>query len=149
MLSPSGPLSSPRYARKEHEICRYSGTNSCAQALEGKDVKDLLLNVGSGGGAAAPAAGGAAGGEAAAAEEKPAEEEEGMEHPYYPRCFLYRNTDILYSQGGVRRGYGLRSLRLECLRIQSPFNLNCITTVRSPSKEYLGGRGIVLDKKIL
>ncbi|GAB7342170.1 hypothetical protein MBLNU457_g0427t1 [Dothideomycetes sp. NU457] len=46
-----------------------------AKALEGKDVKDLLLNVGSGGGAAAaaPAAGGAAaGGDAAAAEEAPA-----------------------------------------------------------------------------
>ncbi|KAH8924050.1 ribosomal protein 60S [Atractiella rhizophila] len=40
-----------------------------AKALAGKDVKDLLLNVGSGGGAAAPvAAGGAAAGGAAAAE---------------------------------------------------------------------------------
>lgn len=53
-----------------------------AQALEGKDVKDLLLNVGSGGGAApaaAPAggAGGAAGSapEAAKEEEKPEEKE--------------------------------------------------------------------------
>jgi hypothetical protein len=48
------------------------------QALEGKDVKDLLLNVGSGGGAAPAAggAGGAAGGEAAA-EEKAEEKEEG------------------------------------------------------------------------
>merc|ERR1711964_943484 len=44
-------------------------TSLFAKALEGKDVKDLLLNVGSGGGAAAaPAAGGAAGGEAAAEE---------------------------------------------------------------------------------
>ncbi|KAL9071795.1 MAG: hypothetical protein Q9157_005338 [Trypethelium eluteriae] len=52
-------------------------------ALEGKDVKDLLLNVGSGGGAAAaPAAGGAAaaaGGDAAAAEEKKEEKEEEKE----------------------------------------------------------------------
>nr|POF10123.1 60s acidic ribosomal protein p1 [Quercus suber] len=54
-----------------------------AKALEGKDVKDLLLNVGSGGGAAAaPAAGGAAaaggdaGGAAEAAEEKKEEEKE-------------------------------------------------------------------------
>ncbi|BGP13664.1 hypothetical protein JCM10213_002232 [Rhodosporidiobolus nylandii] len=49
-----------------------------AKALEGKDVKELLTNVGSGGGAAAPvAAGGAAGGEAAAeaAPEKAKEEE--------------------------------------------------------------------------
>jgi large subunit ribosomal protein LP1 len=48
------------------------------QALEGKDVKDLLLNVGSGGGAAAaPTAGGAAAGGDAAAEE--AKEEEKVE----------------------------------------------------------------------
>jgi hypothetical protein len=52
------------------------------QALEGKDVKDLLLNVGSGGGAAAAAPGGgaAAGGAGGAAEETKEEEkkEEGM-----------------------------------------------------------------------
>ena len=47
-------------------------TSLFAKALEGKDVKDLLLNVGSGG-AAAPAAGGAAAG-GAAAEDAPAEE---------------------------------------------------------------------------
>ncbi|EQB58742.1 60s Acidic ribosomal protein [Colletotrichum gloeosporioides Cg-14] len=48
-----------------------------AKALEGKDVKDLLSNVGSGGGAAPAAAGAAAGGAAteAAAEEAPKEEE--------------------------------------------------------------------------
>ncbi|PGH00253.1 60S acidic ribosomal protein P1 [Helicocarpus griseus UAMH5409] len=55
-------------------------TSLFAKALEGKDVKDLLLNIGSGAGAA-PAAGGAApaGGEAAAeekAEEKKEEEKE-------------------------------------------------------------------------
>jgi len=52
-------------------------TSLFAKALDGKDVKDLLLNVGSGGGAAAaPAAGaGGAGGDAPAAEEKPKEEE--------------------------------------------------------------------------
>ena len=57
------------------------------QALEGKDVKDLLLNVGSGGGAAAaPAAGGAAaGGDGAAAEEKAEEKEEGKGHNYTDR----------------------------------------------------------------
>lgn len=46
------------------------------QALEGKDVKDLLVNVGSGGGAAPAAAGGAAAGGAAeeAAAEAPKEE---------------------------------------------------------------------------
>jgi len=53
-----------------------------AKALEGKDVKDILSNVGSGGGAAAPAAGGAAaaaGGAAAAEEEKVEEKEEEKE----------------------------------------------------------------------
>ncbi|RMZ66168.1 60S acidic ribosomal P1 [Pyrenophora seminiperda CCB06] len=57
-------------------------TSLFAKALEGKDVKDLLLNVGSGGGAA-PAAGGASGGasggaeaDAPAAEEKKEEEKE-------------------------------------------------------------------------
>ncbi|CAC9893200.1 unnamed protein product [Aureobasidium pullulans] len=40
---------------------------------KGKDVKELLLNVGSGSGAAAPAAGGAAA-SGAAAEDAPAEE---------------------------------------------------------------------------
>ncbi|KAI0319729.1 60s acidic ribosomal protein-domain-containing protein [Amylostereum chailletii] len=48
-----------------------------AKALEGKDVKDLLSNVGAGGGAPAVGAGPvAAGGAAAAAEAVPAEEEE-------------------------------------------------------------------------
>merc|ERR1711964_58679 len=55
-------------------------TSLFAKALEGKDVKDLLLNVGScGGAAAAPAAGGAAGGEAAAEETKEEEKEEAKE----------------------------------------------------------------------
>lgn len=50
------------------------------QALEGKDVKELLSAVGSGGGAAAPAAGGAAaaaGGAAAEEEKKEEAKEEG------------------------------------------------------------------------
>ncbi|KAF2765711.1 ribosomal protein 60S [Teratosphaeria nubilosa] len=51
-----------------------------AKALEGKDVKDLLLNVGSGGGAAAaPAAGGSAAAGGAAAEAAPAAEEKKEE----------------------------------------------------------------------
>ncbi|TAQ91432.1 hypothetical protein B7494_g212 [Chlorociboria aeruginascens] len=50
-------------------------TSLFAKALEGKDVKDLLLNVGSGGGAAAaPSAGAAAAGGAAPAEEEAKEE---------------------------------------------------------------------------
>ncbi|OAA67304.1 60S acidic ribosomal protein P1 [Niveomyces insectorum RCEF 264] len=50
-----------------------------AKALEGKDVKDLLSNVGSGGGAAAPAAGGAGGAAAAAEETKEEAKEEEKE----------------------------------------------------------------------
>ncbi|KAM5464467.1 60S acidic ribosomal protein P1 [Microsporum audouinii] len=55
-------------------------TSLFAKALDGKNLKDLLVNVGSGGGAApaggAPAAGGAATTEAAPAEEEKAEEAE-------------------------------------------------------------------------
>ncbi|KAK6839781.1 ribosomal protein 60S [Apiospora arundinis] len=59
-------------------------TSLFAKALEGKDIKELLSNIGSGGGAAAgPAAGGpaAAGGaaEEAKAEEKEEEKEESDE----------------------------------------------------------------------
>jgi len=56
-------------------------TSLFAKALEGKDVKDLLLNVGSGGGAPAAVAttGGAAGDSAPAEQEKPAEQEEEKE----------------------------------------------------------------------
>ncbi|KAL5415914.1 60S acidic ribosomal protein P1 [Paraphaeosphaeria minitans] len=55
-------------------------TSLFAKALEGKDVKDLLLNVGSGGGAAPAATGGAAAASGAApAEEKAAEKEEEKE----------------------------------------------------------------------
>ncbi|KAK0755014.1 60s acidic ribosomal protein-domain-containing protein [Schizothecium vesticola] len=51
-----------------------------AKALEGKDVKDLLSNVGSGGGAAAaPAAGGGAAGGGAAEEAKEEAKEEEKE----------------------------------------------------------------------
>jgi large subunit ribosomal protein LP1 len=97
-----------------------------AKALEGKDLKDMLTNVGSGGGAAAaPAAGGAAaGGEAAGAEEKKEEKEEGMSF------FLFESVgrnDLLltmfshcYREGGVRRGHGLRSFRLS--GFSSPFS---------------------------
>ncbi|KAI4212525.1 MAG: hypothetical protein LQ351_004777 [Letrouitia transgressa] len=60
-------------------------TKLFAKALEGKDVKDLLLNVGSGGGPAAAASAGGAGGaadapvEEAKKEEKEEEKEESDE----------------------------------------------------------------------
>ncbi|KAM0347725.1 hypothetical protein ACHAPU_004740 [Fusarium lateritium] len=50
-------------------------TSIFAKALEGKDVKDLLVNVGSGGGAA-PAAGGAAAAGGASEEAAPEEAKE-------------------------------------------------------------------------
>lgn len=55
--SRSGRLSSPRYAAEPRLS---TNRKCCSQALEGKDVKDLLSNVGGGAGPAAPAAGGAA-----------------------------------------------------------------------------------------
>lgn len=59
------------------------------QALEGKDIKDLLTNVGSGGpAAAAPAA--AAGGAAAPAEAAEEKKEEGM-------CFFFHHPIRLQS----------------------------------------------------
>jgi 60s Acidic ribosomal protein len=116
MLNPSGAHFSPRYEghcngdNKPH----YSADTWNLQALEGKDIKDLLLNVGSGGGAAAaPTAGGAASGGAAAAEET--KEEEKEEGTVYPILYCYRanQTNKFYSKGGVRRRYGFRSFRLE------------------------------------
>ncbi|KAI1140422.1 ribosomal protein 60S [Hypoxylon sp. FL0543] len=54
-------------------------TQLIAKALEGKDVKDLLSNVGSGGGAAAAGPGAAAGGAAGGAAEEAKEEEKEEE----------------------------------------------------------------------
>jgi ribosomal protein L12E/L44/L45/RPP1/RPP2 len=98
-------------------------TTLFAKALEGKDVKDLLLNVGSGGGAA-PAAGGAA--PAAGAADAPAAEEKKEEGKWIdiPKRQRSReqhaDKDIAHREGGVRRRYGLRSLRLSVsLRLAS------------------------------
>ncbi len=55
-----------------------NGKTNTGQALEGKDVKDLLLNVGSGGGAA-PAAGAVAAGAPAAEAAKEEEKVEGKQ----------------------------------------------------------------------
>ncbi len=89
-----------------------------------------LASVPSGGaGGAAPAAGGAAAGGAAAAEEKEEEKkEEGMLYLWSP-C-LEMVADSCYREGGVRRGYGLRSFRLNgqsmCIwkRRSRYFNMN-------------------------
>lgn len=79
MSNPSGPLSS---LRSDNVVGDKGKSNAyTSQALEGKDVKDMLLNVGSGGGAAAaaPAAGGAGGASGGAAADAPAEEEKKEE----------------------------------------------------------------------
>jgi ribosomal protein L12E/L44/L45/RPP1/RPP2 len=86
------------------------------KALEGKDVKDMLLNVGSGGGAAAPAAGGAAAGGAAggAGEDAPKEEEkkeEGKNTRAHPRVAV-AVADTQHRERGIRRRHGLWPLRL-------------------------------------
>lgn len=82
-----------------------------AKALEGKNIKELLSNVGSGGGApaaggAAPAAGGGAAAEAPKEEEKKVEEKEESD------------DDMVSLISGAAKGWmliggvGLRSLRL-------------------------------------
>lgn len=82
------------------------------QALEGKDVKDLLLNVGSGGGAAAAPGGGgaAASGGAGAAEEKEPEKEEGSLYPitpWYPVRLYTNEKQIEKEESDEDMGFGL------------------------------------------
>lgn len=106
------------------------------------------MNVGSGGGAAPAAAGAAAGGDAAApAEEKKEEKEEGtiilatariLENPY---------TNRFNSQGGVRRGYGFRSLRLNIYLTFSLRTFKCMATVYLPSVQYWAGRVASINKQ--
>ncbi|GMF67528.1 unnamed protein product [Aspergillus oryzae] len=87
-------------------------TSIFAKALEGKDIKDLLTNVGSGGAApagAAAAAGGAAAPAEAAAEEK---KEEGNDSIHEESAKVCGVLTFAHREGGVRRGHGLRSFRL-------------------------------------
>ena len=87
------------------------------QALEGKDVKDMLLNVGSGGGAAAaaPSGGGAApaaGGDAPAEKEEEKKEEGeqySLKETQLEEGLLTLGPD---REGRIGRGHGFRSLRL-------------------------------------
>jgi hypothetical protein len=121
MLSQSGPPSSPRYDTDDDEELEDMVANIAGQALEGKDVKDLLLNVGAGGGAAAaPAAGGAAA--AAGGDAEPAAEEKA-EGTFSPTSSKIGSRILTsgYREGGVRRGHGLRSFRLSDFHLL----LNC------------------------
>lgn len=87
-----------------------------AKALEGKNVKELLSNVGSGGGApavgAAPAAGGGAG---AAAAEAPKEEEKKEEEKEESDDDMVRYPNILHA---------FMLLMLGCLRRASVSSIN-------------------------
>ena len=125
------------------------GNLTLLQALEGKDVKDLLSNVGSGGGAAAPAAGGAAAGGAEAAE-APKEEAkaEGSYTTYLGDRFREQDmtTDIRNREGGVRRRHGIRSLRLSdyaCIwmthLVQKRLHSTCMAGELFPDSK-VGGR---------
>lgn len=77
----------------------------------------MLLNVGSGGGAAAVPTGGAAGGGAGegTAEEAKEEEKEEGKHIYSAISLvcISTNTNYLDREGGVGRGHGPWSFRLE------------------------------------
>lgn len=147
MLSPSGPLSSQRYDNNilvERWTYEDNRTDCDVQALEGKDVKDLLLNVGSGGGAAAaPAAGGAAaGGAEAAAETKEEEKEEGMTTR---SINSFKQLTYFHSQGRIRRGYGLRSFRLDYLWLFHLGTPQCNAMVKA--MQHMAGRIAVIDKQ--
>lgn len=92
------------------------------QALDGKNVKDILLNVGSGGGAAAaPAAGGASGGAAGGADAPAEAAEEKKEEGWAPLSELHYMLEGIsltlcdFRKGGVRRGHGFRPFRLSVL----------------------------------
>lgn len=154
MLSQSGPHCSPRYAIEIYTTGlgneeRWISTDCWdLQALEGKDVKDLLLNVGSGGGAAPAAAGAAASGDASApAEEKKEEKEEGTKILTILRNTTSFYANYYYSQGGVRRGYGFRSFRLNfCLNF-SLCTFKCMATVYLPSVQYWAGRVASINKQ--
>jgi ribosomal protein L12E/L44/L45/RPP1/RPP2 len=122
-------------------------TSLFAKALEGKDVKDLLLNVGSGG-AAAPAAGGAAAGGAAASADAPAEEkaEEGKSNRIEAKTKT-RARSLTISpnrEGGVRRRHGLRSLRLSASRLVSASK--CLDKARNVLWQAGSRHGIDDDK---
>lgn len=67
------------------------------QALEGKNVKDMLLNVGSGGGAAAAPTGGAGGAGAADAPAEEAKEEKKEEGKSYRINYPSNAFILLYT----------------------------------------------------
>lgn len=81
-----------------------------AQALEGKNVKEMLLNVGSGGGAAAAPTGGAgvAPTEVPVDEAKDEKKEEGTVYPCSDSVTLWYLRGVSFRERGVGRGHGFR-----------------------------------------
>ena len=124
MSSRYGQRFSPRYRLSVHHQkpleARYEPMEEIyltdLQALEGKDVKDMLLNVGSGGGAAAAAPSGgaapAAGGDEPAAKEEEKKEEGELDTE---KRLAWRSHSLMlrfFREGRIGRGHGFRSLRL-------------------------------------
>ena len=113
MSSQYGHLSWQRYGldiwRKRYGLGQ--GING-SQALEGKDLKDIILNIGAGGGAAAaPAAGGAA--DASGAPAEAAKEEEKEEGTFTNTFYIeIGRTNPQHREGRVRRRHGIRTFRL-------------------------------------
>ena len=104
------------------------------QALEGKNVKDMLLNVGSGGGAAAAPTVGAGGGATDTAPEEVKEEkkEEGKSDNLIIHQ-IHANGGFAIREGGVGRRHGFWIVRLNHLSLKllkqsrRPRSFNLIT----------------------
>jgi hypothetical protein len=100
--------------------------------LEGKDVKDLLLNVGSGGGAAAagPSTGGAPAAGGAVAEEKVEEKVEGKLNPV-PLEYCANHISLQIRKSRTRTWVSVFSIR--CSPCSSIYVLKCMAWVFSSS----------------
>lgn len=109
-----------------------------AKALEGKDVKDLLSNVGAGGGAPAAGAPAAAGGAAAAdvpkEEEKKEEEKEESDDDMVRPLRFYRLCVLLTCLRA-----GLRSLRLICRTLEFS-SICCLLSLHAFTPPRRGAR---------
>lgn len=103
---------------RENLLWGYAKMMDNQQALEGKDVKDILTNIGSGAGAApaAGAAGGAAGGGGDAAPEAKKEEKKEEGTLFCGFVWVIHVTWLLirwnYRKRRIRRRHGLWSVRL-------------------------------------
>lgn len=100
--------------------------NLLAKALEGKDIKELLLNVGAGGGAPAAGAVTAGGAAPAAAEaEAPKEEEKKEEKEESDDDMVRRHFSCVDVRQSLNPFFsvGLRAFRLICFPALLPYFL--------------------------